>query len=68
MSHASEMGRGLRARKHGEPAAYVTAYVPPGLALELRVRAARDGRTQSAIVADALAAHLHAPQGATAEE
>jgi len=50
--------RARRARKRGPDVACLTAYLPPELARALRVRAATDGRTASAIVADALASHL----------
>lgn len=53
--------RGLRARKNGQTAAVVTAYVDPALATELGVRAVREHRTRSELVASALAAYLEQP-------
>ena len=50
--------RGLAARKRGPAVACLTAYVDPELARALRMRAASDGRTASALVGDALARFL----------
>jgi hypothetical protein len=50
--------RGVAARKRGPAVATVTAYVSAELGRRLRVRAASDGRTVSAVVAEALERHL----------
>jgi hypothetical protein len=50
----SRPARGLASRVRGPDVACLTSYVPPSLALRLRVRAAEEGRTASAIVSEAL--------------
>lgn len=49
-----EPPRGTCDRVHGQ-VTRITAYLPPPQARSLRVRAAEQGRTVSAIVSDALA-------------
>jgi hypothetical protein len=49
----TEHARGTCARAHGH-VTRITAYLPPPLARSVRVRAAEEGRTVSAVVSDAL--------------
>lgn len=66
--HSSERStRGMRERKRGPAVACVQAYVPPELADELRVRAAREHRPASELVTSALAAFLGAPAAQAAQ-
>lgn len=65
VSPIAKPSRGLSPRKRGPAVSCLTAYVPVELARTLRVRAATDGRTASAIVADALASHLGRMAGAS---
>ena len=50
--------RGTAPRKRGPDVSCLTAYVDAGLARALRIRAATEGRTTSALVGDALASFL----------
>ncbi|UJR84275.1 ribbon-helix-helix domain-containing protein [Sandaracinus amylolyticus] len=59
MSASERSERGIRDRKRGPAVAYVTAYVAPELARELKMRAAAEGRTGSELVERAIAAMLH---------
>ncbi len=54
----SESPRGNRIRKTGPDVTELSAYVPTDLAIEVNVRAARERRTKSAVVADALRSWL----------
>lgn len=53
-SRAAEHVRGSCPRANGADVTRITAYLSPPLARSLRVRAAEEGRTVSAVVSDAL--------------
>ncbi len=57
-SSVAKPSRGLSPRKRGPAVSCLTAYVAEELGRRLRVRAASDGRTVSAVVAEALERHL----------
>ncbi len=62
MSEPSNV-RGLRARKTGDPVVALFTYVPPDVAHAARVRAASDGITLSALVAEGLRSVLNLERG-----
>jgi hypothetical protein len=49
---------GMRVRSDGQRVVFWGAYVPPELAVRVRVHAARHGESLSSLVAEALAQHL----------
>lgn len=62
IKNGPERVRGACARAKGE-VTRITAYLPPSLARSLRVRAAQQGRTVSAVVSDALEQAARSEEG-----